>query len=183
MTVSQPENNSSLWGVRCPTQNVAYGRFASQSCSERRSKVQTSVMLMQSWCFAHKGWIHLQHTRKAVTFNRRNLRPLPRVSGYIYFFKSEIYLSILAFRPHVIGIFGRRRSRFSQMVPGVEILEKDVRMDEYRGLKKQHCACSVNGCYSYFNHFSVFMWTGEKDSNTLRVDAYFGYVWTGPYCF
>ena len=69
------------------------------------------------------------------------------------------------------------------MVQRVEILEKDVRMDEYRGLRTQHCACSVNGCYSYFNHLSVFMWTGEKDSNTLRVDPYFGYVWTGPYCF
>ena len=111
-------------------------------------------MLLQSWCFAHKGWIHLQHTRKAVTFNCRNLRPLPRVSGYTYiyiyiffFFKSEIYLSILAFRPHVIGIFGRRRSSFSQMVQRVEILETDVRMDEYRGFRIQHCACSVNGCY------------------------------------
>ena len=145
MTISQPENNNSLSVARCPTPNVAYGRFASQSCSERRSKVQTSVMLMQSWCSAHKGWIHLQHTRKAVTFNRRNLRPHPHVSGYIYFFKSEIYF--LAFRPHVIGIFGRRRSRFSQMVQRVEILENDVRMDEYRGFRIQHCACSVNGCY------------------------------------
>ena len=137
---------------------------------------------MQSSCFAHKGWIYLQQTRKAITFNRRNLGPLHTYPD-IYFLKSDIYLSILAFRPHVIGIFGRRRSRFSQMFPRVEILEKDVRMDEYRGLRIQHCACSVNGCYSYFNHFSVFMWTGEKDSNTLRVDAYFGYVWTGPYCF
>ena len=143
MTVSLPENNNSPWGVRCPTQNVAYGRFASQSCSERRSKVQTSVMLMQSWCFAHKGWIHLHHTRKDVTFNCRNLRPPPHVSGYIIFFKSEIYLFILAFPPHVIGFFGRRRSRFSQMVPRVEILENDLRMDEYRGFRKQHCAFSV----------------------------------------
>ena len=39
------------------------------------------------------------------------------------------------------------------------------------------------GMISYFSHVSVFMWTGEKDSNTLRVDAYFGHVWTGPYCF
>ena len=44
---------------------------------------------------------------------------------------------------------------------------------------------------SYFHRFSVFMWTGENDSNTLRVDGYFfengkknpfskisGYVWT-----
>ena len=148
MTISQLENNNSLWGVRCPLQNVAYGRFASQSCIGRRSKVQTSVMLLQSWCFAHKGWIHLQHTRKAVTLNRRNLRPPPHVSGYIYiFFKSEIYWSILAFPPHVIGIFGRRRRRFSQMFQRVKILENDVRIDEYRGFKIRHCACSVKGCY------------------------------------
>ena len=42
---------------------------------------------------------------------------------------------------------------------------------------------------SYFHRFSVFVWTGENDSNTLRVDAYFFekekknlrfHVWTGP---
>ena len=26
---------------------------------------------------------------------------------------------------------------------------------------------------SYFHRVSVFMWTGENDSNTLRVDGYF----------
>ena len=26
---------------------------------------------------------------------------------------------------------------------------------------------------SYFHRFSVFVWAGENDSNTLRVDAYF----------
>ena len=45
-----------------------------------------------------------------------------------------------------------------------------------------------------FTLFSVFEWTGENGSNTLRVDAYFlkngrqnspfskifGYLWTGP---
>ena len=29
------------------------------------------------------------------------------------------------------------------------------------------------GMLSYFHRFSGFMWTGENDSNTLRVDAYF----------
>ena len=33
------------------------------------------------------------------------------------------------------------------MFPRVDILENDVRMDEYRGFRIQHCACSVNGCY------------------------------------
>ena len=48
-----------------------------------------------------------------------------------------------------------------------------------------------------FPLFSVFVWTGENDSNTVRVDAYFflfenggkksplykipGYMWTGPH--
>ena len=39
-------------------------------------------MLVQSWYFAYKGWMHLQHTRKAVTFRCKNLRPHPHVSGY-----------------------------------------------------------------------------------------------------
>lgn len=26
----------------------------------------------------------------------------------------------------------------------------------------------------YFDRFSVFVWTGENDSNTLSVEAYFG---------
>ena len=170
MTVSQPENNNSLWGVRRPTQNVAYGRFVSQSYSERRSKVQTSVMLMQSWCFDHKGWIHLQHTRKAATFNRRNLRALSaRIRMYI-FFKSEIYSSILAFRPHVVGIFGRQRSRFSQMTQRVKTLENDVRMDEYRGFRIQHCACSLKGCYRI--SFILAFLCGREKKIQIR------FVWT-----
>ena len=108
--------------------------------------------------------------------------PSTRIRIYV-FFKSEIYLSILAFPPHVIGIFGRRRSSFSQMVQRVEILETDVRMDEYRGFNYTTLRMLCKEMLSYFNHFSVFMWTGEKDSNTLRVNAYFGHVWTGPYCF
>ena len=48
---------------------------------------------------------------------------------------------------------------------------------------------------SYFLRFCVYVWTGENDSNTLRVDTIFfqkrrkktpfskisAYVWTGPY--
>ena len=49
---------------------------------------------------------------------------------------------------------------------------------------------------SHIHRFSVFMWTGENDSHTLRVDAYFlkkrgkdlrfqkypdTCMWTGPY--
>ena len=32
---------------------------------------------------------------------------------------------------------------------------------------------ALEGMLSYFHRFSGFMWTGENDSNTLRVDAYF----------
>ena len=180
MTVSQPENNNYPWG---------FGALHKTSHTDvlRRSRaVNDDAKYKQAWCSCRAdvllikgGFICIipvkpSHSIVAIW------GPVHTIRIYI-FFKSEIYLSMLAFRPHVIGIFGRRRSRFSQMFPRVEILEKDLRMDEYRGLRIQHC--SVNGCCSYFNHFSVFMWTGEKDSNTLRVDAYFGYVWTGPYCF
>ena len=89
----------------------------------------------------------MQHTRKAVTFNRRNLRATSTRIRIHFFFKSEIYLSILAFRPHVIGTFWHQKRRFQQTVPGVETLKNDVRMDEYRGFRIQHCACFVNGCY------------------------------------
>ena len=52
-----------------------------------------------------------------------------------------------------------------------------------------------NGCYRYFHRFTVFEWTGENDSNTLRVNAFFvdklnlkkcpfsnisGYAWRSP---
>ena len=77
--------------------------------SGRRSKAWCSCRV--SCCFAHKGWIHLQHTRKAVTFNRSNLRATStRIQ--IYFFKSEIYLSVLALCPHVIGISWHQKRRF-----------------------------------------------------------------------
>ena len=79
-TASRSNNNTSSPCIRGPSQNVALGSFT--SCSGRRRKVQTCVMLMKSCCFAHKGWIHLQHTRKAVAFACRNLRPRPHVSGY-----------------------------------------------------------------------------------------------------
>ena len=82
-TASASNNNISSPCFRGPPQNVALGSFT--SCSRRRSKIQINVMLVQSWCFAHKGWIHLHHTRKAVIFNRRNLRPRPHVSGCIFF--------------------------------------------------------------------------------------------------
>ena len=56
-----------------------------------------------------------------------------------------------------------------------------------------HNACSVRDTI-VFPLFTVSVWAGEKDSNTLLVDAFFsekkgkkspfskisGYVWTGP---
>ena len=52
-TASRSNNNTWSPCVRGPSQNVALGSFT--SCSGRRRKVQTCVMLMQSCCFAHKG--------------------------------------------------------------------------------------------------------------------------------
>ena len=36
-----------------------------------------------------------------------------------------------------------------------------------------HYACSFKGCYRISHRFSVFVWSGENDSYSLRVDAYF----------
>ena len=38
-----------------------------------------------------------------------------------------------------------------------------------------HTAHTLSGVqsYAYFHRFNVFAWTGENDSSTLDVDAYF----------
>ena len=36
-----------------------------------------------------------------------------------------------------------------------------------------HHACSFKGCYRISHRFSVFVWSGENDSYSLCVDAYF----------
>ena len=58
--------------------------------SGRRSKEWCSCRA--SCCFAQKGWIHLQHTCKAVTFNGMNLRATStRIR--IYFFQiGELFV-------------------------------------------------------------------------------------------
>ena len=61
------------------------------------------------------------------------------------------------------------------MVQRVEILENDLRMDEYRGSRIRHCACSVKGCYRISiilaflcarakNNQKRFVWTRISDT-------------------
>ena len=105
-------------------------------------------------------------------------------------------------RPHVFGENGHRKRTFSKTL--ASRLRVDGRTDGIRGFRVRcHTSYTTSithvlwGCYRYFHHFSVFMWTGENDSNTQSVDAYFffflenggkkspfsnisGYVWTQP---
>ena len=95
----------------------------------------------------------MQHTRKAVTFNCRNLRPLPRVSGYIY-----IYIYIFFFKIGDLFVhfslpstrdrhFRAPKKQVFTNGPKSGDFKRRHGMDEYRGFRMQHCARSVNGCY------------------------------------
>ena len=66
-----------------------------------------------------------------------------------------MFLKTLATRLRVDG----RKQRFSNTMVQHIIYYK-------------HNACSVRDAI-VFPVFSVFVWAGENDSNTLRVDAYF----------
>ena len=147
MTVSQPENNNYPWG---------FGALHKTSHTDvlRRSRaVNDEAKYKQAWCSCRadvlliKGGFICSIPVKPSHSIAGIWGPVHMYPDIYFFFKSEVCLSILAFRPHVIGIFGRRRRRFSQMVQRVKILENDVRIDEYRGFRIRHCACSVNGCY------------------------------------
>ena len=145
MTVSQPENNCGGFGALHKTSHTDVLR--------RSRAVNDEAKYKQAWCSCRadvlliKGGFICSIPVKPSHSIAGIWGPVHTYPDIYFFFKSEVCLSILAFRPHVIGIFGRRRRKFSQMVPRVEILENDVRIDEYRGFRTRHCACSVKGCY------------------------------------
>ena len=121
------------------------------------------------------------------------IRPRPHVSGYVL--KHGIFFSVLVYHPRANGFL-------LKTVPREEILKNagfsftcgrtQTEVFEYDDVI--HYILLPSGwILSYFHRFSVFMWTGEKDSNTLRWDTYFlktekkisvlkisGYVWTAP---
>ena len=132
MTVSQPENNCGGFGALHKTSHTDVLR--------RSRAVNDEAKYKQAWCSCRADVLLIKggficsipvKPSHSIAGIWGPFHAYPDIYIYIYiyiyiFFKSEIYLSILAFRPHVIGIFGRRRSRFSQMVPRVEILKDDM---------------------------------------------------------
>ena len=44
------------------------------------------------------------------------------------FFKTEVFFSVLALRPHVNGVFGNRKRRFSKTLSRVDFFENAVFM-------------------------------------------------------
>ena len=97
------------------------------------------------------------------------MRAPPTRIRVFFFEKSEIFSFVLAFRPHVNGVFGRQKSRFPNASPEwsfLKTLAYRFRADERKQVFWYYML-------SYFHRFSVFVWMGESDLNTLRVDAYF----------
>ena len=110
--------------------------------------------------------------------------------------KTEIFSFGLAYCPHVSGENDHRKRIFSKTLSREEIFENacflftcgwtktkvfefvDVIHRTYiyiyihRILPAFRMGAERDAIY--FHRFSVFVWTGENESNTLSVDAYFG---------
>ena len=90
----------------------------------------------------------------------------PRPHECRYFWKL-IFFSVLAFRPQVNGVLRHQNAGFQKHSP------------RWRFLKTlaSRCHTSYSACpvtvQSHFHRFSVFVWTGENDSNTILSNAFF----------
>ena len=117
---------------------------------------------------------------------------------YQFLFENGYFFSPgLTYRPHVCLENGHRKRIFSKTLSIVDIFEK-AGFSFTRGRTKtevieyddviHHILLVWRMFRSYLHCFSVFVWTDENASTTLRVDAYFvenrekksGYMWTGP---
>ena len=80
----------------------------------------------------------------------------------IYLQETEIYFfSGLVYWSHVSGINSHWKRIFSK----IKVFEYD---DVIR-----HTAHALYDTQSYLHRLSVFVWSGENDSNTLRVNTFF----------
>jgi len=119
------------------------------------------------------------------TGKTKHLGPCPASSTRIhpFLFENWYFFSGLAYRQHVSG-----ETHFFKTLSRVETFENagfsftcgrtQTEVFEYddAGIHLMLPAWSMlsKGCYiSYFHCFSVFVWTGENDSDTLRVGVYF----------
>ena len=102
--------------------------------------------------------------------------------------KMEIFISSLAYHPHVSSENSHRKHIFSKTLSRVgPVFENagfsftcgQTKMEVFKYVDVIHhiytssMTHAPKGMVSYFHRFSFFVWTGEKDLNMLRVDAYF----------
>ena len=97
------------------------------------------------------------------------------------------FFSSVACLPHVSGENGDQKPLFSKTLSKVEIFENAGFSTTCRRTKTEvfqyddviHHNTTISFTHAlwrllwYFHRFSVFSWTGQKGSNTLRVDANF----------
>ena len=75
--------------------------------------------------------------------------------------------------PHVKVVFEHQKRRFSKRALRVKIVENASFSFTNERTKTDVFDRKAHGMLAYFHRSSVFVWTGENDSNTLRGDAYF----------
>ena len=113
---------------------------------------------------------------------------MPSKSTRIRFcLKTEIFSFGLAYCPYVSGENDHRKRIFSKTLSREEIFEnacflftcgwtktKVFDHTSYIHLILPALRMGAERDAIYFHRFSVFVWTGKNDSNTVSVDAYFG---------
>ena len=108
-------------------------------------------------------------------------RPRPHVSGY--FWKLRFFFSVLASCPHVNGVFGHQKRRFSKTVPSVEFFGKRRLIVFTRTDRNGSCLITMMSyiiermpCKGY-HHISVVLAFSCGQTETIRIR----YMWTRPY--
>ena len=102
---------------------------------------------------------------------------------YFFLFENRDFSSGLAdHRPHVSGENGHWKSIFSKTLSRVAIWKTPISCLCVNGRKRRFSNKMMSYCMmthapwgilSCFHCFSFYVWTGENNSNTLRVGAYF----------
>ena len=137
---------------------------------------------------------------KAITFSLHivTLRPRPHISVSIW--KSNLFLYGYGFYPHVSYENDQWKRNFAKTLSRVELFENAIFACTWRQTKTElfenaevtlsvpsHSAQykkliqdgglgvkhAQSGKLSFSNRFIVYVWTGENDAKTLRVDADF----------
>ena len=147
-----------------------------------------------------KTWQTWRRMTEDITFSLHigTLRPRPHISVFIW--KKQFFLYGYGFHPHVSYETDQWKRNFSKTLSRVELFEnaifactwrqtqtelfenaevtlsvpshsaqyKKLIQDGGRGVKH-----AQSGKLSFSNRFIVYVWTGENDAKTLRVDADF----------